>query len=122
VLGPIFPLSALGVLFLEVRGILEEDGGEFDGGWIGEDRAAIAVTNEAGKPAGVVEMRVGKDDVIDGCRFDRERLPVALLEIVGALKESAIDKQAFACGFDEIFGTGDTACGAEEGEFWHEVP
>ena len=86
---------------------------------IGEDGAAIAVAGEAGKPAGVIKMSVSEDGVVDRFRIDREGFPVAFFELLGTLEDAAIDKKAFAGGFDEIFGAGDTASGAEEREFGH---
>jgi len=112
VAGPVLALRAGSVFFLEVRGVLEKESGQLDGGLIGEDGAAVAVADEAGEPASVIEMRVREDGTVDGLGIDGKRLPVAILKIVGALEDAAIHEKALVGGFDEIFGTGDAACGA----------
>src|SRR6266849_7219626 len=64
-------------------------------------------------------MGGGEDGVVDCFGIGGERFVVAVAELGGALKDAAIDEEAFACGFDQVFGAGYGASGAEKGEFGH---
>jgi hypothetical protein len=63
---------------------------------------AVAVADEARKPTGVIEMSMREHRIVDGLGIDRERLPVALFQLVRTLEQPAIDKQAPAGGLDQI--------------------
>ncbi len=65
---------------------------KLDGGRGGVDRPVKALLHQPRDPAGVVEMRVGQDDGIDGVRGYRQVLPVALAPFLLALKETTIDQ------------------------------
>ncbi len=118
-LAPLVANGVGGVFFLEVGGIFEEESGELDGGGIGENGFVEATADEDGEPAGVVEMGVSEDGEVERFGIDGKRIPVAILEVAGALEKAAIDEQALASGLDEIFGTGDAASSAKKGEFRH---
>jgi len=56
------------------------------------DRAAEAVGHEPRQVAGVVDVRVGQDDVVDRGGFDRQGLPVAQPQVLEALEQAAVDQ------------------------------
>ncbi len=87
-------LREAGLFFLQGAGIFEHQAGERAGRLGAVDRAAVALCHEARQEAGVVEVGVGEDDRVDLLRPERERAPVALLELLVALEEAAVDEQA----------------------------
>src|SRR5579862_2464155 len=52
-------LGAFGIFFLEVTGVLQGNGGEINSGLIGENGPVVAIANQNGQPATVVQMGVG---------------------------------------------------------------
>src|SRR5882762_2253312 len=73
-------LRALGVFLLQVRGVFQRNGSQFDGGGIGVNRALVAVAHQAGQPSHVVEMRMGQNAIVDGFGIDGKRLKIACAE------------------------------------------
>ncbi len=47
-------LRALGIFFLQVRGVFQRNGSQLNGRRVGINRALVAVAYQAGQPAGVV--------------------------------------------------------------------
>jgi hypothetical protein len=90
-----------GVFLLEACGVAEDDGGEIDGRLGGEDGLGEAFLNEPGEEAGVIEVGVGQEQVVDGVGPDGAGGPIAL-EAAAFLKEAAIDHDAEAAGFEEV--------------------
>src|SRR5271170_7378061 len=115
-------LSWLGmerVFFLQMRRILEQNLGEIDRRRIGEDRSAITVFDEHRKPAGMVQMGMRQDHVINRLRINRERFKVSLAELLRTLKNSAIHEQPLAGYLDKIFRSRYCACRAKKRELCH---
>jgi hypothetical protein len=111
--------GVLGVLFHQVRGIGQQQRAEFARGGVGEDRSGEAAANQVRQVSGVIEMGVREQSPADGGGIHRQRFPIALAQLVAALEEAAIHQEAFAIGFDEIFGAGDGAGGTQERELRH---
>ncbi len=82
----------LGVFFLQVSGIGEQNAAEVDGRGGGIDRTVKALLDQARNPAGVIEMRVGENHRIDRTCRHRQILPVALPPFFLSLEEAAIDE------------------------------
>ena len=118
-LAPLVANGIGGIFFLEMAGIFEEKRSELDGCGIGEDGLVVTAANKDWEPAGVVEVRMGKDGEVKSLRIDGKRVPVSVGEIARALEKTAIDKKTFASRFDKILGTGNTTCCAEKSEFGH---
>src|SRR5262245_43533709 len=70
----------------------------------------------------MIQVRVGKDDRVHIGRANRERMPVSLAKILQTLKQSAINKDAFAAGFEQVFGSGDCPRSAEKRECHAKYP
>ena len=91
------------IFFLQMRRILQQNSGEVDGSGIGEDGAAVTILDEHRQPTGVIQMRVRQHHVVDRLRINREWFEVSFVEFLRALKYAAIDEQAFARRFHEVF-------------------
>ncbi len=107
-------LREAGLLFLQGAGVFEHQAGERAGRPRAVDRAAVALRHESRQEARVVEMGVGEDDGVDLLRPERERAPVALLELVVALEETAVDEQAGVAELEQGAAAGDGAACADE--------
>lgn len=90
------------VALLEKAGVAQHNVAKFSCRLAGEDAAAKALAHELGKVARVVDVRVGKDDVVD-C-FGVDGKVSILLEgfLTMALEEAAIEEDTFTVGFEEV--------------------
>src|SRR6266852_6673318 len=104
-----------------MRGVLEQNGGQLDGGWVCKDRPAVAILGQHWQPAGVIQVRVGEHGVIDRFRIDRQRLVISVLQLLRPLKDAAIHQQPFARCLYQILGTRNASCRAKKSEFCHRV-
>src|SRR6266446_3109742 len=104
-----------------MRGVLEQNGGQLDGGWVCKDRPVIAILGQHWQPAGVIQVRVREHGVIDRFRIDRQRLVISVLQFLRPLKDAAIHQQPFARCLYQIFGTRNASCRAKKSEFRHRV-
>ena len=109
-------IRALGVFFLELRGVGEHDARELGRRRRAEDAAAEALRHEPRQVAAVIEVRVREHDRVDRVGADRQRLPVALAQLLQSLKQPAVDEHAMAVGVEQMLRTGDGARGAETGQ------
>ena len=104
------------VLFLQVGAVLQHDGGEL-GCLGGADHATVeALAHELGQVAGVVEMRVGENDVVDGGGIHRKPGPVPLSQGGQTLIETGVDEDPGVGAFEQEAATGHGPGGAQEGQ------
>ena len=82
----------LGVFFLQMPGVGKQDAAQIDGCGGRIDRSVKTLLHQTRNPAGVIEMRVRKNDGIDGISRHRQILPVALAPFFLTLKQTAIDQ------------------------------
>ncbi len=104
------------VLFLQEAAVGQQDPAQLVGQLGRMDAAAKAVLHEQGQVAAVIEMGVGEDHRVDAVRGDGHRRPVALPELLEALKQAAIDQDPAAAGLQQVFRAGHGPDAAEEGE------
>src|SRR6266705_6656922 len=104
-----------------MRGVLEQNGGQLDGGWVCKDRPAVAIFGQHWQPAGVIQVRVREHGVIDRFRVGRQRLVISVLQFLRPLKDAAIHQQPFARCLHQIFGPRNASCRAKKSEFCHRV-
>src|SRR5260370_1143722 len=104
-----------------MRGILEQNGGQLDGGWVCKDRPVIALLGQHWQPAGLIQVRVGEHGVIDRFRIDRQRLVISVLQLLRPLKDAASHQVPFARCLYQIFGPRNASCRAKKSEFRHRV-
>ena len=90
----VFAVSALvgepRVLFLEMRAVREEQGGEVPRSFGAEDAPDQVLPDQPGKIAGVVDVRVGEEDRVELARGPRR--PVALAQLAPTLEQSGVDE------------------------------
>jgi hypothetical protein len=108
------PVRARGVLFLDVRGVEQEDPGEVGGSRRAEDRPAKSVSDEQRQIARVIEVGVAQDDGIDAGRIEPWRRPVPTPQLLQALKEAAVEQHPTATRPEEEPGAGHGSRRAEE--------
>jgi hypothetical protein len=114
VLGVALAIRPLGVFFLKMRGIGQDDPRKVGSGGRAEDAALETLRDEPREVASVIEVRVSEDDGRDRIGLDRKGLPVAIAH--GALEEAAVNEQPLAVQLEQVFGPGDSAGSAEAGQ------
>ena len=77
-------------------------------------RPAKSGRDQPRQVAAMVEVRVGEDDGVDRGGVDRQRLPVALAQLLETLKQPAVDEDAMAVHLEQVLRAGHGAGGAEE--------
>ena len=68
----------------------------------------------------MIDVRVRQHDRVDRRRVDRKRAPVALAQLLGALKQATVDEHAGAPMLDQVTRASHGVGGAEEGQL-HEL-
>src|SRR3954452_9727946 len=94
----------LRILFLDVRRIRQHEAAQLRRGGRAIDRPLETLRDETRQPAGVIDVRVGEDDGVDGVGRDRQRAPIALAQLLETLEQTAIDEDALAVNVDEMLG------------------
>ena len=110
--GPaVLAVFILGVALLDVGGILEHDAHELSREPGGENTALEAVFDEHGHPAGVVDVGVGDEHIVDAARGKGQG---AVVHLVPALLQSAVDEDALAAYLQTMAAAGDALVSAEK--------
>jgi hypothetical protein len=105
----------LGVFFLQLGAIEQDDSGYLGGGLGAEDSALESLAYQLGQQAAVVQMRMCQQDRIDALRRHRKGVPVPHPEM-SFLVKSAIDEQPRSIGLEQMPRAGDVLGSAEESE------
>ena len=111
----VFPL---GVLLLDVGGVQQHDLQQLGGEAGGEDAALEALLDEHGNPAGVVDVGVGDQDVVDGVGGKGE---FAVGNLVPALLKAAVDEDAGVVDLQTVAASGDALVRAVKAELHSEA-
>src|SRR6516164_9144111 len=114
-------LRILRFFFLQVSRILQQNLRQLNRRRIRIDRLVVPIAHQHRQPSGVVQMRVRQHQVINRLRIDRQRIPVPLLQVIRALKQSAIHQQLLARRFHQIFRSRYTPSRAQKCQFCHDV-
>ena len=110
--GPaVLAVFILGVALLDVGGVLEHDAHELSREPGGENAALEAVFDEHGHPAGVVDVGVGDEHIVDAARGKGQG---AVVHLVPALLQSAVDEDALAAYLQTMAAAGDALVSAEK--------
>jgi hypothetical protein len=104
------------ILLLQVAGVRQQQGAQLARRLRGMDRAAEALARQGRQVAAVVDVRMREHHRIDLACGERERLPVAQAQLLQALEQAAVHQHPVALVLEEVFGSGDGAGGAKEGE------
>ena len=102
VLRQLLPVEVLGVFFLQVRGVLEEDLGELTRRRRAVDRPGEALPHEPRHTPDVVEVRVGEDHGRDRAGVELRVGPVAQAQGLLALEHPGVDEEARAPGLEQV--------------------
>ena len=106
----VFPL---GILFLDMGGVQQHDIQQLSGEPRGEDLPLEALLDEHGNPAGVVDMSMGHQQVIDG--IGREgKLRVGYL--VPPLLQPTVHQDAFPADIQTVTAAGHALIGTKKAE------
>ena len=103
-----------GVALLNVGGVPQHDGQQVGGQTGAIDVAGKALLGQQGNAAGVVDVGVSDDDVVD-FRWVKVQCPV--IDLVPTLLQAAVHQNAPAAAFHAVTASGDRLCRAEKGEF-----
>ena len=110
--GPaVLAVFILGIALLNVGGVLEHDAHELGGEPGGENAALKAVFDEHGHPAGVVDVGVGDEHIVDAARGKGQG---AVVHLVPALLQAAVDEDALAAYLQTMAAAGDALVSAEK--------
>ena len=110
-----------GILLLDARGIGQHELAQVHRAGCAEDASSVALCDEPRQVADVIEVRVGQNDRVERGWGDREVLPVAKPQLLQPLEQPAIEEDARAVVFEEVFRAGHRLCGAEKGQLSHEL-
>ena len=104
----VFPL---GLKLLDVRGVAQHDAAEVAGRVGRADRAAEAQLGQQGKAAGVVDVRVGQQHIVDFARREGDFL---VLIFIGALLHAAVDQEFLPARLQIVTAAGDLVVRAQK--------
>ena len=105
------------IAFLDVRRIAQHPIAKVDGGRGGVDRAGESVLDHRRQIAAVVDMRVRKDDGVDGGSVEGQMAVLLVRLFAPALIETAIEQNPLAAGLYQVHGPGDSPGGAPKRYF-----
>ena len=122
VAGETFAVGHLGLAFLQMGRVGQEDFAERLRRRGGMDRPMKALPRQQRQIARMVDMRMRQQDEVDLGGRNRQGLPVALAQLFEALEQAAIDQDAAPVRLDEVFRAGHRADPAEESDLVRHVP
>ena len=114
-----FLVGPLGVALLNVGGVAQHDAEQLPGQTGGVDGAGEALLDQQRHPAGVVDVGVGDDDVVDLVGGEGQGVVVVF---VPTLLQTAVDEQFGSVDFQTVTAARDGMGGAEECKFHTKTP
>jgi hypothetical protein len=90
---------------------------QLDGRLGGEDRSTKTLLDEQRQAAGVVDVGVAENDVVELFGVEGEGLPVSSVPLLAALDQPAVEEDALTVELDQMTRPGNFARCAVEGEF-----
>ena len=100
-------VGKVGILFLNVPTVWQQDAAQITCARRAVDFALKAISCQEWQVAAVVQMGVRQNDGVDVFGWGRARVPIAQAQLFVALKQTAIDQQLFAVVLNAVFGTRD---------------
>ena len=116
-----FPLPAplagspLRVFFLQMRGIDKHEAGQLTTGRSRDQFTSESSLHEQWNPAAVIQVGMGQQNIVDGCRIEPEGCDVLFHQVAASLEKTAIDQNASVQAFDRVTRPGHCAIGAMKG-------
>ena len=101
----------LGVALLNEGGVPQHNGQQLTGEPGGEDLALESLFHQQGDPAGVVDVGVGNDNIVDVAGGEVQSVVVMLIP---ALLQAAVDEDLFAPHLQAVTASSDRVSRAEE--------
>ena len=105
----VITVGALGILFLNMAAIRQQDFTQIKRGFGTIDRAFKSGLDQHGDIAAMIQMGMCQEQCINIARIDRQPFPVAQAQLLMPLKQSAINHDLFAAVFEQIFRSGHRA-------------
>jgi hypothetical protein len=102
------------LLLLDLPGVEEHQGDQSAAGLRAVDRPGEPLGNEARQEAGVIQVGMGEQHRVQPVGRERERIPVALLELFVSLEEAAVDEDGGVPPGEQGGAAGDATAGSEE--------
>jgi hypothetical protein len=99
--GKTLPIRERGILLLEVRSVLEENGKQVSRGRGHEDRALVPRSHQCGKVPGVIQMGVAEHHCVEGARWNGEGFPILETKGLETLKETTLHEETVPRGLDQ---------------------
>ena len=109
------------VVLLNPSGIRQDERAEIPRAGSAEDTPAKAAGDEPGQVSAVVKMRVREHHGIDAVGIDRQRRPVSLAQLFGALEQTAVHENVTAARFEQMLRPGDCPGGTKERKGSHSM-
>ena len=109
-----FLVGVVGILFLDLRRVHQQELGEIERCARAIDRAAKAILHEPGKVAGMVDVRMCQEQEIDMLGIESRFLPVQMFQFLEPLEKPRVDQKPRGAGFDQVSRTSDGAGTAVE--------
>lgn len=98
------PIGVLGILFLQMSAVEEDQPGYVEGSSGCVNRPGEAFSDKPGEITAVIEMRVSKHNFPDRSWIDGKALPVELAQLSRTLKQSAVDHETPVFIVEEVLG------------------
>ena len=102
------------ILFLNPTRIRQDDAAEIECAGGAEHAASKSLRDQSRQVAAMIQVRVREHDCVDVGSAHRKRLPVALAQLLQALKESRVDEHFRGAGIEKVLRARDGTCGAEK--------
>ena len=104
----------LGVSLLDMGGVPEHDAHKLSGQASGEDAAVEALLHQKGQAAGVVDVGVGDEHIVDVIGSE---VQLVLIVLILTLLQAAVDENLLAVDLQAVTAAGDRVGGAEKCQF-----
>ena len=109
----------LGVALLNMGGVLQHDIQQLRRQASGEDTALKALLDQQGDTAGVVDMGVRHQHIVDLARVERQ---AGVIDLVPALLQAAVNEDVLAAHLQTMAAAGDTLICSVKAQFHGVVP
>jgi len=108
------PVGALGLLFLQMRGIGKQDLRERCRRAGTVDRPGEPVPHQQRQATGVIDVGMGQDDGVERPGIEGKRAPVAQPQLLQPLEQPAVEQYSATAGPHQVRRPGDGPGGTEE--------
>ena len=104
----------LGIALLNVGGVPQHNGQKLSGQASGNDLSLEAKLDQQGNSAGVINMSMGDQYIVDGVG---DKIQGVIIMLVTPLLETAVNEDSLIADFQTVTAAGDCVCSAEKSNF-----